>query len=181
MRVWKCVLLVASFTAIFSVLEFGVAECKSIDGFRVKILPLPTFDKFPIPDSKSGEVKSYVGYKRHDFDPFYQLPGLAGVSPYLAIYPGSSVTFSFPSRSSFKFYWGTPDVFNSISFYSGGNLVGTLLGADFQQAYGFSEAHRPFPIGYEDLIRVESNVPFDTVVLSDSSGCCFEFSNVYPW
>lgn len=177
----------ASAAGIFSILSANIADAKTIggpkniDGFQVKILPLPTFDKIPRPDSVVGEVKKYVGSRNHAFDPFYMLPDLQNVSPYLAIYPGSSATFTFLPRNTLSFYWGTPDSFNAISFYSGGQLVGTLLGADFQQAYGFSEINRPFPVGYEDLIRIKSNVPFDSVVLSDVNHCCFEFSILRPF
>jgi hypothetical protein len=175
-------LLAAIFATTTFFLQSNVVEAKTIDGFFVGIMPLPTFDKLPRPDSVTGEVDRYVGNGDDGaFDPFYMLKHLQGKSPYLAIYPGGSATFTFTPRTIIRFYWGTPDNFNSISFYSGGKLVGTLLGADFQNAYGISEDNRPFPVGYEDMVRVRSSVAFDEVVLSNSKACCFEFSIFRPY
>ena len=179
-RIVSCV--AAALATVFCCFQTNIAVAKTIDGFYVGIMPLPTFDKLPHPDSVAGEVDRYVGNGADGaFDPFYMLPHLQGKSPYLAIHPGGTATFTFTPRTIIRFYWGTPDDFNSISFYSGGKLIGTLLGAHFQQAYGISEDNRPFPIGYEDMVRVRSTVPFDKVVLSDTKACCFEFSIFRPY
>jgi len=145
------------------------------------MLPLPTFDKVSHPDSVTGRVERLVGDKDNAVDPFYKTPHLRHHNPYIAIFYNASATFTFTPGNQISFFWGTPDDFNTISFYSGGKLVGNLLGADFQKAYGFSEGNRPFPIGHEDMIRIHSGVPFDTVVLSNGSTCCFEFSLFRPY
>jgi hypothetical protein len=173
--------LAVSAAVAFCFFQPNATQAKTIDGFLVKILPLPTFDRLPHPDSTTGIVQRYVGNNNGAVDPFYKLPNLQNVSPYLAIYPGASATFTFSPRDSIKFFWGTPDDFNMISFYSAGKLVGTLQGGDFQRAFGFSEGKRPFPIGQEDMVRIRSSTLFDTVVLSDETSCCFEFSIFRPY
>jgi hypothetical protein len=57
------------------------ADAEKIDGFSVKILPLPTFDKRSHPDSETGEVERFVGNQDGAVDPFYKLPGAAGRKP----------------------------------------------------------------------------------------------------
>jgi hypothetical protein len=154
-----------------------------VDGFTVNIRALPRKDTLPVPHRTTGTVMTLIGSDgNYGFDPFYEIPNLAGVSPYLSLQPGATARFLLKKASySVTFFWGTPDTDQYIRLFDGSNrLIGTLQGADFQTAFGFSEYNRPFPIGQEDTTQIVSVIPIKRVELVEESAniCCFEFSNV---
>jgi hypothetical protein len=112
-------------------------------------------------------------------DPFLLSPKLKGVSPYIAIEVGGSVTFTFPTpMRKLQILWGTIDYNNVISFYDkAGKLVATLTGQGIQQAYNINPGDRS-GIGYEASVRIISPKKFSTIVLTTGTPC-FEFSNVF--
>jgi hypothetical protein len=159
------------------------AFARPIDGFAVAIGKYATSATYPTPTSTAGNVLlNEVGNDNVDddpVDPFLLSPGLRGVSPYIAIEVGGSVTFSFPTpMRKLQILWGTIDSNNVISFYDkAGKLVGTLSGQGIQQSYGLNPNARS-GFGYEASVRIISPKKFTTIVLTTGTPC-FEFSNVF--
>jgi hypothetical protein len=154
---------------------------KPIEGFSVSIGHYATSDTYPTPTSTAGPVLlDVVGTVNGDpVDPFLLSPGLKGVSPYIAIEYGGSVTFNFPTpRRKLQILWGSIDGNDTITFYdAAGNQVGVLYGQDILQAYNLSIVTRR-GYGYEASVRIISPVKFSKIVLSTFISC-FEFSNVF--
>jgi hypothetical protein len=166
---------------VAAVLAAGSAVGKPIDGFSVSIGHYATSDTYPTPTSTAGPVLlDVVGTVNGDpVDPFLLSPGLRGVSPYIAIEYGGSVTFSFPTpRRKLQILWGSIDSNDAITFYdAAGKQVGVLYGLGILQAYNLSIVTRR-GYGYEASVRIISPVKFSKIVLTTFISC-FEFSNVF--
>ncbi|MEJ0047371.1 MAG: hypothetical protein WDN04_15615 [Rhodospirillales bacterium] len=154
---------------------------KPINGFAVAIGHYATSDTYPTPTSTAGPVLlNVVGTVNGDpYDPFVLSPGLKGVSPYIAIEAGGSVTFSFPTpMRKLQILWGSVDSTNIITFYdAAGKQVGALTGQGIQQAYNINAGARQ-KYGYEASVRIISPTKFSKIVLTTGISC-FEFSNVF--
>src|SRR4029453_2073891 len=84
-----------------------------------------------------------------------------------------SVTLSLPDPAMyFGMLWGSVDFYNTLQFYSGATLVGTLTGGDVNAfANGDQGAAGTF------YVNINSTLSFDKVVAT-SSQYAFEFDNV---
>jgi len=88
-------------------------------------------------------------------------------------YPNAKVTLTFGSlQQYFGLLWGSVDSYNTLSFYNGNTLVGTLTGSQVLAS----------PTGDQGVngtvyVNINSTLPFDTVVAT-SSQYAFEFDNV---
>jgi hypothetical protein len=87
-------------------------------------------------------------------------------SDYFSVGAGGVSAFVLSLSSSFKFLWGTPDVYNTVNFYKTGvgliaSITGDEIGPDFNNFF----------------VSITTDTPFD-VVQFESSGDAFEFDNV---
>jgi hypothetical protein len=148
-----------------------VIATAQVDGFTVNILPSPAIDRLPRPTSTSGSVDEVKGSGSEGTDPFANYPNLAGVSPYLSIQPGGSVTFVLKKPAlSIIFVWGTPDSYNYVTLYgTNGAVIGTINGGDYGAALGGANGQ---------FAQIVSPTPIATVV-GASGNCCFEFSDAF--
>ena len=90
----------------------------------------------------------------------------ADKSAYLSVSTGGSATFTFNTGQSYLgLLWGTPDSYNTLSFYNGSTLLGSMTGSPLISSYGY---------GY---VNITTTTPFDSVVLT-SSGNSFEVDNI---
>jgi hypothetical protein len=93
-------------------------------------------------------------------------------TPYLITGLGSvTLTFS-ESQTYLGLLWGSVDSFNTLEFYSGATLVGTVTGSDVLAS----------PNGDQGVlgtlyVNITSTIPFDRIVAT-STGRTFEFDNV---
>ncbi len=97
--------------------------------------------------------------------------------PWWNVYSGSA-TFSFAPANTLYFIWGSPNYddpnsANTLSFYSGDALVGTVLAADLYSS--FSGIDNGDHAGY--LLSFMTSTPFNQVVASNpASASDFEFA-----
>jgi hypothetical protein len=147
-----------------------VIATAQVDGFTVNIVSSPTIDRLPRPTKTAGNVYAQMGsVPGEGTDPFANYPKLAGVSPYLSIQPGGTVTFLLKTpASSIMFVWGTPDGYNTVTLYdTTGAVIGTINGADYAGALGGANGQ---------FAQIVSPVLIGKVV-GASGYCCFEFSD----
>lgn len=87
--------------------------------------------------------------------------------------PLSSVTLNLPFAAKyFGILWGSVDTYNTLRFFSGSTLVGTITGVDVTpMAVGDQGVNGTF------YVNITSTVAFDRVVAT-SNGFAFEFDNV---
>lgn len=95
---------------------------------------------------------------------------------YASINAGGRITFNLTNPSNyFGLYWGSVDTYNSLSFYSGSTLLGTIGGASIISAAGL-QAGNQGAFG-SVFANFASSIGFDKVV-AYSSGIAFEFDDV---
>jgi hypothetical protein len=100
-------------------------------------------------------------YWTTDFFPGAVNPFGTGLGRFLAIY-GGTVTFTFgTAMQSASLLWGTPESFNSVQFWNGGSLVGSITGS----AFGSNSDNY--------FVKLTPGAVFDTIILV-SSGYAFE-------
>jgi hypothetical protein len=91
---------------------------------------------------------------------------------YLAIGNGGSATFSLSQPAHyFGFEWSSVDTFNSVSFYDGTTLLGTIGGSDLKNHGGSTGSDGTYYANFT------SNLPITSVVMS-SKGTSFEVDNI---
>lgn len=112
-----------------------------------------------------------VGTSGNWKSPFTGTP-FAGTASYLAVLNGTFTVTYAALQSSLSFLWGTPDTYNSVAFYRGETLVGTLLGTTLISESGASAGNTTF---VNTLVSVFGG--FDTVAFL-SSQHTFEVGNV---
>ena len=95
---------------------------------------------------------------------------------YMAVLGGGSEEIAYSgSKNSFGLYWGSVDTYNSLTFYSGDNLVATITGADVDPPISANGGQTDYASNAYVLI---TGLPqFDRVFASSSSNS-FEFDNV---
>jgi hypothetical protein len=88
-------------------------------------------------------------------------------------FTGASATISFSTQQQyFGLLWGSVDTYNTLSFYDGNTLVGTLTGTDVTpSATGDQGSNGTF------YVNINSTLAFDKVVFT-SSQYAFEFDNI---
>lgn len=111
--------------------------------------------------SEGGQI--VTGTTGNYKDPFTGT-AFAGLTDYVAVLNGA-FTLSFSTlQSSISFLWGTPDTYNSVSFYKNNVLVDTLLGTTFLSGSGASNGSTPF---VDTIISVFGG--FDSVSFASTS------------
>ncbi len=86
---------------------------------------------------------------------------------------GSSVTLDFSGNQQYLgLLWGSVDLYNTLQFFSGNTLVGTIAGGAINAtATGDQGLNGTF------YVNINSDLPFDSVVAT-STNFAFEFDNV---
>lgn len=88
-------------------------------------------------------------------------------------YPSAQVTMKLPALELyFGLLWGSIDGYNTLSFYNGANLVGSVTGSD---ATGSPNGDQG--VNGTLYVNITSDLPFDTVIAT-SSQYAFEFDNI---
>lgn len=102
----------------------------------------------------------------------------ADATPYLSTgstgaFAGAGITISFAApQSYFGLLWGSVDTYNTLSFFSGATLLGSITGGQVTpQATGNQGAQGTF------YVNINSGLAFDRVVAT-SSQYAFEFDNL---
>ena len=117
--------------------------------------------------STTGTVyEGLVGAYPFAADP-YNNTAFAGVASYVAVSGGASATYEIASTSTFSLLWGTPDSYNTLSFYLDGVLVDSVGGSEIvtQSEYGNTAAY----------VVITTSTAFNQVVFSSSSNS-FEYA-----
>jgi len=84
-----------------------------------------------------------------------------------------SVTLTMPGEEQYLgLLWGSVDAYNTLSFYNGGTLVGSIIGTDITAGANGDQG-----INGTYYVNVNSTLQFNKVVAS-SSQYAFEFDNV---
>ncbi len=100
----------------------------------------------------------------------YQQPGFDTL-PYTSIEGGGSATYTYAPSNSLSILWGSPDSWNTLSFYSGPDGTGTDL-------YNITGSSLLIQFdGHDQVEFAFTGVTFDSVVLSSSTNA-FEFANL---
>ncbi len=94
---------------------------------------------------------------------------------YITARPGGSVTLQFPTLETYLgILWGSVDGFNSLSFYNGATLIGTVTGSDVMASPNGDQ-------GANGTAYVNINAIGDSAfnrVVATSGGNTFEFDDV---
>ena len=138
------------------------------------LLTVPTSSN-PTPTSSTGtvvlETVSIPGITRSPFENFNGTPGPGYGSTYTSINTGSAL-FSFATpENTLSIFWGSPDSYNTLSFYASKDGTGTplfsLTGSSLLiQTYG------------HDLVSFQDLDGFFSSVVLSSTGNSFEFTNL---
>jgi len=137
--------------------------------------PGPSINLTPTSSSLwSIQYKSVQGVYRSPFENFDGSlgPGYGITNPFASIQAGGFALYNFDGpENSFSMLWGSPDAFNTLSFYSGVNGAGsvllTLTGSDMLiQTFG------------HDLLQIDFGDQFFQSVLLTTSANAFEYTNM---
>ncbi|HEX3626211.1 MAG TPA: PEP-CTERM sorting domain-containing protein [Verrucomicrobiae bacterium] len=94
---------------------------------------------------------------------------------YIAVYGQGTATFNFSSpQNYFGLLWGSVDTEDSLSFYNGNSLVGTVTG---ENAIGPSGDYGDWGINGTYYVNIMSSIPF-TEVVATVPVSSFEFDDV---
>ena len=99
-------------------------------------------------------------------------------TPYNVISEGSagsgSATYNLSGSNSFLFLWGSPDSYNTVTFYSGANATGTNVGS-FSGSDLTCYSSTCADTGWAEALFTDSTGTFGSVVLANSGEAAFEF------
>ena len=139
------------------------------------LVTVPTSVSNVMPTSSTGtvvlETLSIPGITRSPFENFNATPGPGYGSAYISINIGSALySFSTP-KNELSVFWGSPDSYNTLSFYASKDGTGTplfsLTGSSLLiQTYG------------HDLVNFQTLDGFFNSVVLSSTDYAFEFTNL---
>ena len=145
--------------ALASLVSVGSAGATVIATYS----PIVPVDHYVAPTSTTGTVflneTGTVSGK-------YKSPFSNGTSPYVAVEKGFA-TYAVATSKSVSLVWGTPDSYNTVLFFSGTTLVGSITGSSIGPGNGTGNY-------FADLTSTAS---FDKIEFA-STQPAFEFSNV---
>jgi hypothetical protein len=149
----------------------------SITGQNTTVIPTTNF--ITTPDSTFGPFNlSTTGSIINERRSPYQGTSIPN-TPYSILSEASAgfatATFNCSGCTGFGLLWGSPDVYNSVNFYSGLNGTGTLI-ATFT---GSNLVPPATGLGFNEVTFSSLGTgTFNSVVLRDSGQAAFEYSNV---
>ena len=173
-----------SVAAIMSVLSvFGIsqdARAAAISVFE-DAATVPTTATNPVADVSIGTINyGLTGSTSNVFRSPFETPGGAPINPqfntlgYTSIQAGGTGIWNFASTNTLSLFWGSPDAYNSIGFWSGANGTGSFLG-------GISgsdlDAFVSSPGKGHVLVTLLLSEAFGSAVLSSGANA-FEFTNL---
>ena len=139
------------------------------------LVTVPTSVSNVMPTSSTGtvvlETLSIPGITRSPFENFNATPGPGYGSAYISINIGSALySFNTP-ENTLSIFWGSPDSYNTLSFYASKDGTGTplfsLTGSSLLiQTYG------------HDLVNFQTLDGFFNSVVLSSTDNAFEFTNL---
>ena len=139
------------------------------------LVTVPTSVSNVVPTSSTGtvvlETLSIPGVTRSPFENFNATPGPGYGSAYISINIGSALySFNTP-ENTLSIFWGSPDSYNTLSFYASKDGTGTplfsLTGSSLLiQTYG------------HDLVNFQTLDGFFNSVVLSSTDYSFEFANL---
>ena len=163
--------IAATFAALCLLSESAQAVTFS---YTEDLVTVPTSVSNVMPTSSTGtvvETLSIPGVTRSPFENFNATPGPGYGSAYISINIGSALySFNTP-ENTLSIFWGSPDSFNTLSFYASKDGTGTplfsLTGSSLLiQGYG------------HDLVNFQTLDGFFNSVVLSSTGYSFEFANL---
>lgn len=131
------------------------------------------------PTSSSADFRlNFVGQdlsnpKPNSRSPFEEFAGLVDTAFYNSIEGKGFAEYAFGSeQDTFSLIWGSPDSYNTLSFFLGGSLVFSIAGDDavITGTPGYEDARKFVTVMFDDIA-------FDTV-LFESTLDAFEFAGV---
>jgi hypothetical protein len=139
------------------------------------LVTVPTSVSNVVPTSSTGtvvlETLSIPGVTRSPFENFNATPGPGYGSAYISINIGSALSSFNTPENSLSIFWGSPDSYNTLSFYASKDGTGTplfsLTGSSLLiQTYG------------HDLVNFQTLDGFFNSVVLSSTSYSFEFANL---
>jgi hypothetical protein len=113
---------------------------------------------------------SAAGTTRSPFENVNETHGPGYGNPYTNIAAGGTATWNFFSSTQLSILWGSPDTYNTLTFFSGADGGGTNLGS-------FTGANLLLNSRGHDTVVFTSSDAFLSVVLSTTQNA-FEFTNL---
>ena len=164
--------IAAAFAAMCLLSESAQAVTFS---YTEDLVTVPTSVSNVMPTSSTGtvvlETLSIPGITRSPFENFNAPPGPGYGSAYISINIGSALySFNTP-ENTLSIFWGSPDSYNTLSFYASKDGTGTplfsLTGSSLLiQGYG------------HDLVNFQTLDGFFNSVVLSSTDYAFEFTNL---
>jgi hypothetical protein len=109
---------------------------------------------------------------RSPFENANQTPGFGYGNTYTNVAAGGTGIWNFPSSDNLSIFWGSPDSYNKLEFFTlpngGGSSLGSFTGLDLS-------IHT---VGHDLVTFVSNGGFFQSVVLSSLTGNAFEFTNL---
>src|SRR6516225_3483808 len=164
--------IAATFAALCLLSESAQAVTFS---FTEDLVTVPTSGSNVMPTSSTGtvvlETLSIPGVTRSPFENFNATPGPGYGSAYISINIGSALSSFNTPENSLSIFWGSPDSYNTLSFYASKDGTGTplfsLTGSSLLiQTYG------------HDLVNFQTLDDFFNSVVLSSTWYSFEFTNL---
>ena len=182
---WECsmrkLLSVAAMMGILS----GIGILQDARAATISIFEdaatVPTTATNPVADVTIGTINYGVtGSTPNVFRSPFETPAGAPIIPqfstlgYTSIQAGGAGTWNTASTNSISLFWGSPDTYNSIGFWSEANGTGSFLGSI---TGGDLAAFASSPGRGHALVTLFLSEAFNSVVLSSGSNA-FEFTNL---
>src|SRR5689334_21281241 len=166
---------------LLGALVFGVSQANaaviiaSQDTADFTILTNPgSFNPPPNTQTPPGIVTfpqfSSTGVTRSPFENANQTQGFGYGQFYTNIAAGGTATWNTPSLTQLSILWGSPDDYNTLTFFSAANGGGANLGS-------FTGANLALETVGHDTVVFTSDIPILSVVLSTTQNA-FEFTNL---
>jgi hypothetical protein len=144
--------------------SFNPAPVKSVHTSTTVTGESPGVSRSPFENAAPGSGGTLLS------DGGYGIGGWANLV-YTSIQANGAATYNFGPADSLNILWGSPDSYNTLSFYSGLNGTGSLLFSITGSALGIQT------YGHDQVDFTMTGGAFESVVLT-SSGNAFEFADL---
>lgn len=124
-----------------------------------------------VPDQATGLVIYPVASLTNVFRSPFAGTSQFGTAQYTSIEGGASATYNFAASDTLSIFWGSPDSWNTLSFFSGVNGTGTELFSITGASLLVNS------VGHDLVTFISSGALFSSVVLTSAINA-FEFSNL---
>jgi hypothetical protein len=145
-----------------------------ITGDNTSFVPLTSFNPAPNPGAVNTIFTTGGSVPNTNLSPFFGTP--ENGNQYTAVLRGGSATYNFANpETMLQLFWGSPDAFNTITFFNGLNGTGGAI-ASFT-----GSALVPFgatlSTGHDLVSFLDNGGTFQSITIA-SSDFAFEFSNL---